>query len=587
MSLHQDPQVIVVGGGPVGLSCSILLSLRNIPHLLFEKHPGTAIHPKCVGINQRTMEIFRQVNVEAEIIRQAGPHPMAVRTGWYTGLGKDGREIITRDTWGGGQYAEEYESYSPSMYRILPQIRMEPILRDRAMELNPKGVIFSAEVLDVWNEKDHAGVKVGFRDTGKKQDFQCRYVLCADGGRKFTDHLGVKWTGQPNLFSMITGHLRGPLLKYHPDDIFLTWLVNPKMGGSTKGGFLYQIGPFPITDPNEEEWVFTFAVIDGKDPKSFDKKALLDRLQATVGIPELPMEVLSASPWKLEAINAEKYRVGRIFLLGDAAHKIPPWGALGMNTGVQDAQNLIWKLELALKDEKYEQLLDTYDTERRDIGKHVGEISLYNMMTHSNHMDAAIGISATQTSEENVAAAQAFFDPANPDGEQKRKAVKKACDVLDIEFHAPGLEAGWFYPSADIDNEGGPDHDGQLLLDGSVKQLPDGSLNPDVVVPTTIPGHNLPHVWLEKEATRVAIRDLLQLSKLVLFTDAPVPACDERVLNVVVGPTGWQDTSGRWKTLLLGKAVLVRSDGIVAWRGRMNDTTSPSLTKLVDRVLRC
>ena len=85
--------VIIVGGGPVGLVSSILLSLQKIPNVLFERHPGTSIHPKACGLNQRTMEIFRHIGVEEEALRQSAPPETVSRTAWYTGLGTRGREI--------------------------------------------------------------------------------------------------------------------------------------------------------------------------------------------------------------------------------------------------------------------------------------------------------------------------------------------------------------------------------------------------------------------------------------------------------------------------------------------------------------
>lgn len=95
------PPVIIVGGGPVGLISSILLSLQEIPNVLFERHPGTSIHPKACGLNQRTMEILRHIGVEDEVMRQSAPPETVSRTVWYTSLGAHGREIHSRNAWGG------------------------------------------------------------------------------------------------------------------------------------------------------------------------------------------------------------------------------------------------------------------------------------------------------------------------------------------------------------------------------------------------------------------------------------------------------------------------------------------------------
>lgn len=145
----ESTSVIIIGGGPVGLSASILLSLRHIPHILFERHTTTSIHPKACGINQRTTEIFRVMGIEDEVYAHAAPPEIASRTAWYTGFGEAGREIVSRDAWGGRQYADEYAAASASRYSVLPQIRLEPILQRRAAALNPDGIRCGAEVTDV------------------------------------------------------------------------------------------------------------------------------------------------------------------------------------------------------------------------------------------------------------------------------------------------------------------------------------------------------------------------------------------------------------------------------------------------------
>ncbi|KKY26919.1 putative monooxygenase fad-binding protein [Phaeomoniella chlamydospora] len=241
---------------------------------------------------------------------------------------------------------------------------------------------------------------------------------------------------------------------------------------------------------------------------------MIARLRKTLRIPDLPVDLISLSHWNVNAVFAERYRVGRAFLVGDASHKIPPWGALGMNSGIQDVQNLVWKIALALKDEaKYDKLLDSYDIERRPIGEAACRSSLHNLLSHGNIMDVALGMDPEKSPEENTESITAFFDPSHSEYSERRSAVAQAQKILDTEFKAPGTEAGWFYPSADIDHEGTRNlHDGQLL--------PDGSLNYEFHCPSTIPGHNLPHAWLERDGQRVAIRDLISLDKLILFSNA-------------------------------------------------------------------
>lgn len=232
---------------------------------------------------------------------------------------------------------------------------------------------------------------------------------------------------------------------------------------------------------------------------------------------------------------------------------------------------------------KYDSLLDTYYAERAEVGKRVGLTSLENMRSHSGHIDAAIGVNTNQTREENVGAAESFFDPENPDYERKRKLMQEASRELDTEFKAPGYEVGWFYPSADINSEGGATHGGQ--------QLPDGTLVHHTYYMSTIPGHHLPHAWLERGGKTVAIRDLLSLNTLTLFVNAGAPPkiADDRVQIIVIGASGWRDVNNKWEKyrgVSAASGVLVRPDGIVAWRGDLEAKQQLGWTHLLDTLLK-
>lgn len=327
MTTDKTP-VIIIGGGPVGLASSILLSLRGISNIVFERHSSTSIHPKACGINQRTTEIFRVMGIEEEVYANATPAEIAGRTAWYTSLGEDGKEVFSRDAWGGGQYQEEYARHSPSKYCILPQIRLEPILKRRALELNPSGILYGHEVLTTENHEDFAEVAVKNRNTGDIIQHKAVYVIVSDGGRMFTKQLGVEWSGEGDLLKMISAHIRSPLRDLHPDNRnFMTWFTKPEMGGSMLTGYLYQLGPWPdaMEDPKSEEWMFACAQA-ADDPNKFNTNTALARARGTIGIPDLEIELISLSEWTVNALYASQWRVGRHFLVGDSAHRIPPWG---------------------------------------------------------------------------------------------------------------------------------------------------------------------------------------------------------------------------------------------------------------------
>lgn len=565
--------VAIVGGGPVGLVSSILLSMLKIPNRVFEQYPGTSIHPKACGLNQRSVELFRRIGVEKEFKQARAPTNIVGKTGWFTGIGPRDRAILVRDAWGGGKYAEAYEKYSPCEYSVLPQIRLEPILQQRALSLNPKAVQYNAKVAEVVEKADHVTLVVNNAD-GSSEEVNAKYVLGADGGRGMAERLGIGWVGERDILDMITVHFKSDIAKIHPNkDVFISWLVNPRMKGSIGTGYLYHLGPYNTLSGTGNEYVLATPKMS-EDPAQFDEETTTARVRKSLGIPDLNVDIMSISHWLVNARVTDRYRSknGRIFLVGDACHRVPPWGALGLNSGFGDVQNLIWKPAYAIRSgrpHEYGRLLDTYDQERRPIATMVAKNSLSNMRNHANIIDKSLGITSETSTEENIEAINAYFDPSHPDHQTKRQNIEDAADILDHEFHAPGIEIGWFYPSADINEEGGSNrHGGQLKENGDF----------DIVNyhPSTIPGHNLPHAWLKKGDRTVSTRDLVRIDNFVLIThgggDWNQFKSDLVDIEVIDGGRGWTDVEGTWAELsdvAKDGAILVRPDGIVAWRSRI------------------
>ncbi|KAJ6104826.1 hypothetical protein N7523_011146 [Penicillium sp. IBT 18751x] len=591
--------VAVVGGSSVGLMSSILLSLQGISHILFERFPHTAIHPKATNLNQRSMELLFKIGVGEQIVNMAAPTERVANTAWYTSLGEEtgtwrGRQIAKRATYRAKDKAETLRngSFAPSC--IIPQVRLDPVLKRRAEDLAPGRVCFGHEVLDTEEKSDHVQITVRERETGQVYKVTATWVIGADGGRTLPGKIGAVWKGEANMAEMVSVHLRAPLSTYHPDpSVYISWFLNPELGGSINTGFLYPLGPWP-NKLETEEWVFGFALHGeekGKRMNEADARARLVKVLKLESDVLSDVEILSIGRWYLNARVVDRYRsqLGRIFLVGDAAHKVPPWGAFGLNSGLSDAHNLVWKLARAVKspEENWNALLDSYEVERKPIAEFVAKTSLTNIRTHGGRIDAALGVRPDASTEANIRQLEMYFHSASADSDVIRKGVQDAIASLDGEFNAYGCHHGWFYPSVDLKGEGNNTcHDGQSGSNGELKITH--------YCPSTIPGHHLPHSWLvDSQGTRRSTTQLVSACNFVLFAQdsawASLSAPDLEVI-LIGDANGWRDDDGRWNMQCgVGPsgAVLVRPDGIVTFRFQDNSCVKqPGFSHVFETLLR-
>jgi 2,4-dichlorophenol 6-monooxygenase len=557
--------VLIVGGGPAGLTASLLLSRLGIRSLLVERREGTSDLPKAQHLNQRTMEIFDACGVAGEIHEQGSPMEFMSRVAWYTSLAGPtelhGREIAGRDSWGGGADAPAYAVASRYRSVNLPQLRLEPILKRNAEARGPGQLRFGHALVGLIQDED--GVTATVLDRGADRTYEVRaaYVLGADGGRTVGEMIGAVLEGQRDLVKMVSTHIETDLRRFSLDpSVCIYWFVNPDHRGSMGSGVLTKMGG-PRSGPSCEEWVFSFATTPD-DPQVFDSDYVIERYRRAVGDPTLEVRTHRVSPWRVEALVADRFGAGRVFLVGDAAHRHPPTGALGLNAAVHDVHNLTWKLGLVLGGVADPRLLDSYEAERRPVARRIVEQALSSFFQHAE-IDQAIGLDPQDPEAGWAAMAELFSD--TPTGKVKRAEVDAAADRKGLEFSALNLELGYRYQA------------GALVAEPALADEGD----PCTFVPSAQPGARMPHAWVGAGIHRRSTYDLVKPGRFTLFIgddgapwrDAadhvretrPIPldviAIGER--GGLPDPTGaWREQSG----VRGAGAVLVRPDHHVAWR---------------------
>jgi 2,4-dichlorophenol 6-monooxygenase len=573
--MTHDTDVLVVGSGPAGGSAALLLATYGIQTTLVTKYGWVANTPRAHITNQRTMEVLRDLGVQAEAEAQGTPQHLMGDTVLCTSLA--GEEIGRIRTWGTGDASlTEYGAASPCGMIDLPQNYLEPILVGRAAERGAK-IRFDTEFLSLEQDADGVTATVLDRVRGETQTIRARYLIGADGGRSLVaEQLGLPVAGRTGKAGSMNIVFDADLSRYvaHRPSI-LYWVMRP--GAETGGigmGLVRCVRPW-------HQWLLTWGYDIDQAPPDVDDAAATAIVRDLVGDPELDVRISSTSLWTVNHSYATEYSAGRVFCAGDAVHRHPPSNGLGSNTSIQDSYNLAWKLALVLRGEADPALLDSYTAERAPVGKQIvdrANLSRDQFLPIFETLGIAGG-----GDDEAITLGMKALDAPDADGAARRARMAVAIELKNYEFNAHGVEMNQRYESSAV------------IPDGSSEEVFRGDKEL-YCQPTTRPGARLPHAWLVgADGHRLSTLDLVGHGRFTLLTGisgtAWLDAAESLPVTVVrIGVDGLRDAYGNWlrsREINEDGALLVRPDGYVAWRAaRLPADPAAALTRAYESVVR-
>jgi 2,4-dichlorophenol 6-monooxygenase len=516
-------------------------------------------------------------DVEAEAYMHAAEQDLMGENVFCESLA--GEEIGRMKSWGTHPLSRaEHQMSSPTLMNDLPQTFMEPILFKTACSRGTQARMSTEYISHV---QDENGVTTTCLDrlTGKHITIRSKYLVGADGGNSLVaEHAGIQFEGKMGVGGSMNILFRADLSRYvaHRPSV-LYWVMQPGADvGGIGMGVVRMIRPW-------NEWLIVWGYDINQPAPKVDAQMATHVARQLVGDPELEIDLISANTWTVNNCYATNMSDGRVFVMGDAAHRHPPSNGLGSNTSIQDAFNLAWKLAMVLKGQAGPALLDSYSQERTPIAKQIvtranQSIGEFGPIFEALGMDGGVDHEKIQRNMD------ARCD-STPAAEKQREALRKAIAFKKYEFDCHGVEMNQRYNS------------NASLTDGEAEPAfeRDKELH---YAPTTWAGARLPHVWVfDKAGIKHSTLDITGQGRFTLLTGvggedwikaAKTIAVEMGIplTAIIIGPRGdFEDHTGDWaraSEIADSGCILVRPDHHVAWRAKKG---SRSELKDLQRVL--
>ena len=511
--------VLVVGGGPVGLALAGDLGWRGMSCVLIEQSDGSIYQPRMDLVGVRTMEFCRRWGLVPAVEGSPYPRDYAQDNIYLTSL--TGYELGREPFPGVGQAPPPKES--PQRRERCPQNMFDPILRSFAASQKTVTMRYRTRLVSFTQNADQVTAVVENAETGAREEISARYIVGCDGGRSLVrETLGITMRGNPALTYTTNVIFRCPhLLSLHDKGkAYRHIFIGPEGTWSTM-----------VAINGGDQW--RFSLIGGSEQREYTTEQIKAAIRRAVGR-DFEFEILSVLPWVRRELVADQYRNGRGFIAGDAAHVMSPTGGFGMNTGIQDAVDLSWKLAAVIAGWGSDGLLDSYGIERQPIGaRNATEASgnLRRMLSVPPHPD--------------------LLDDTPQGAATRQKVGQEFSDAMRREWFTLGAHLGYRY-------EGSP----VCWPDGS-EAPPD---DPRSYLPTARPGHRAPHAFLADGRSTLDFFGpgftLLGFNASAAEAEPFIAAAKQRGVPL----TFVAIDDPKIASLYQCKFVLVRPDGHVAWR---------------------